>query len=353
MTKSLQEHDRNFDAPKVDGDITWHNALALTIAGQGWPAESQPYTRLPDRAEGVVRKPVWDLSRACAGVYASFETNSAALWARYTLRFPTLAMAHMPAVGVSGVDLYHHSGDKWLWGGANAPSTFPEVSCMLVNGTLQEQREYRLYLPLYNGIESLEIGVQTGTSISAAPPASHKPIVMYGTSIVQGGCASRAGMVHTSILGRRLNLPVINLGFSGNGQAEPEVAQLLSELDASVFVIDCLPNLGAEQVKERIPGFLERIREAHPTVPIVLVEHVPFQNQALMHHNRDRVAQMNRDLREIFESRAGAGDANLHYIPNDTLWGDDTEATVDAIHATDLGFLRMAEAMEPVLSRLL
>src|ERR1017187_7975974 len=140
------------------------------------------------------------------------------------------------------------------------------------------RREYLLYLPLYNGVEEVKIGVPPEAKFeSALPrPAGLKPIVFYGTSIVQGGCASRPGMAYPAILGRRLDRPQINLGFSGNAWSEPEVAQLLAELDPAAYVLDPLPNMKEEWVVPRLARFVEILRGAHPKTPIVLVENVPY-----------------------------------------------------------------------------
>src|SRR5262249_38655970 len=143
---------------------------------------------------------------------------------------------------------------------------------------------FLLYLPLYNGVKSLKIGVPRGAKIDKAParPAHQKPIVVYGTSIVQGGCASRPGMVHTAILGRRFDWPVINLGFSGNGRMELEVAKLIAEIDAAAYVIDCLPNMGARGVAERTEPLVLALRKARPSTPIVLMEDRSVANADLL-----------------------------------------------------------------------
>src|SRR5690606_35756276 len=148
------------------------------------------------------------------------------------------------------------------------PVKFPDNEATFFEGVSGEDREYLFYLPLYNGIESLMIGVPKYTNISPTAPADHKPIVFDGTSIIQGGCASRPGMSTTSILGRKLDREIINLGFSGSGRMEPALARLLAELDPSVYFLDCLPNLNPDQVSERVEPFVKILRERHPLTPI-------------------------------------------------------------------------------------
>lgn len=212
-----------------------------------------------------------------------------------------------------------------------------------------------LYLPLYNGVTSVEVGVPERWSLEAAQARREgmKPVVFYGSSILQGGCASRPGMAYTSILGRKLDWPVINLGFSGNAKSEPEIAALIAELDASVYVYDSLPNLNAEEAKERVEPFLRALRKARPGEPIVLVENPIYTDVQFSDQKRTLIESKNATLRAAYEKLRKEGERNLYYVPASGLFGDDGEATVDGTHPTDLGFLRMAETIEPVLRRAL
>ena len=185
-------------------------------------------------------------------------------------------MTHMAATGHSGVDLYAQDGmgiDRWV---AVVRPGKQKMDTAIAKGLAPGSRRYTLYLPLRNGIESLEIGVVKGEAFEALPPRSEKPIVFYGTSIMHGACASRPGMAFPSILGRRLRRPIINLGFAGNGRMEIEVGSLLAELDPCVFVIDCLPNMNESTVSQRTIPLVKKIRETHDKTPILLVEDREF-----------------------------------------------------------------------------
>src|SRR5204863_7790533 len=173
--------------------------------------------------------------------------------------------------------------------------------------------EYMAYLPLYNGVESLEVGVSPGAKFEGIKPRADKPVVFYGTSITQGGCASRPGMVHTAILGRRLGVPVVNLGFSGNGRMEPEVAKLLAELDPAVYVLDCLPNMTAQGVAERVEPFVRTLREARPHTPILLVEDRFYANSPLLPALRQHNEHNHAALRKAYERLVKDGCKGLHY----------------------------------------
>lgn len=336
-------------------DLAWHEVTAAVVEGKGWSDTGQPFDRLPARAQQIVRPPVWELSRDSAGLYVDFETEAANISVRWTLNTEQLAMPHMPATGVSGVDLYARRGGRWHFLANGRPECYPINEVVIVEGLKPGAGEYRLYFPLYNGVTEMEIGVAADAAFRFAKQrgAQIKPVVVYGTSITQGGCASRPGMSYPAILGRRLNVPVINLGFSGNGKAEPEMARLLAELDPAALVLDAVPNLYAQQVGERMPEFIEILRARQPEVPILLVESPIFPDSLFVAERAERVAQSNQWLRKVYQDRIAGGDRRLTIIPACDQTAEGGEATVDSLHPTDLGFLQMADSIEPYLRRAL
>ncbi len=335
-------------------DFTWLDARELTIEGKGWPETERFFDRLPARAREKVRPEVWDLSRCSAGMAVRFVTDAALLRVRWRLVSEELARDHMPATAVSGLDLYVRRQGRYHWLSMPRPPAFePVMETDLIGGIEPARREMMLYLPLLNGVESLHLGVPKGAALSPAPRRSDRPLLIYGTSIVHGGCASRAGMAYPAILGRKLDRPVLNLGFSGNGKAEPEVAELLAELDPAVYVIDPLPNLESEQVRGRIEPFVRILRSAHPATPIVLVESIPYADRLFKPARRERCQRSNAELAAAYRRLLEGGTQHLHYLDGTDLLGGDDEATVDGTHPTDLGSMRIAEAMEPVLRSLL
>lgn len=338
--------------------VAWRDVRTLTLEGRAWdePALKAPFDRLPAKAEGVVRPPVWNLSRDSAGIAVRFVTDATEIHARWTVTKDRLDMPHMPATGVSGLDLYARDRDgAWRWAAVGQPTEKSNTK-VLVKGLDPGRREYLLYLPLYNGVSAVEVGVPTGAEIAPGParePGSAKPVVFYGTSITHGGCASRPGMAHVAILGRRLDRPVVNLGFSGNGTMDPPVADLLGEIDAAAYVVDCLPNMTAEMVSERTAPLVRAIRKARPDVPVVLAEDRDYTNGRFLESQRRRNSTNHEALREEYRKLVAEGVAGLHYLEGDAQLGDDGEATVDGSHPTDLGFVRMADAFEPALRRAL
>jgi len=160
-------------------------------------------------------------------------------------------------------------------------------------------------------------------------------------------------MAYPAILGRRLNAPTINLGFSGSAQCEPELARFLAELDPAVYVLDPLPNMNAEMIAERFEPFVRVLREARPDTPIVLVENIVYADGDFVQTRRTRVTEANAKLEEIYRQLTRSGQRKVFYVRAARLIGDDGEATVDGTHPTDLGFVRMADAIEPALRRAL
>lgn len=343
--------------PKDDG-VRWMDVKELGLEGQGWTDTKAPYDRLPARAEGKVRDAVWSLSRHSAGLCVRFVTDSPKIHARWTVTSANLAMPHMAATGVSGVDLYARDDrGQWRWVAVGQPKAATN-DIVLAQGLRPGKREYLVYLPLYNGTASAEIGVPQEFGLEKAPaypPERAKPIVYYGTSITHGACASRTGMVHTAILQRRYDRPAINLGFSGNGRMEPEVGEFLVELDPAVYVIDCCPNMSGEETAAKTKPLVAQLRKAHPQTPIVLVEDRRYTDAWLNESKGKRNDANHAALKQAYDELIAAGEKNLYYIPGDDLLGEDGDGAVDSSHPNDLGFMRQADAFDkvlgPVLSR--
>ncbi|MGE3778269.1 MAG: N,N-dimethylformamidase beta subunit family domain-containing protein, partial [Pirellulaceae bacterium] len=354
---AAQSLDAKLAKPDPDGKVLWYDIVDLGVEGQGWRDTLAPFDRLPGRAQGSVREAVWGLSRQSAGLCVRFVTDARSLKARWTVTRSTLAMPHMAATGVSGLDLYMRSDSEgtWRWVAVGQPRE-PSNTVQLVAAAPPGKHEWLLYLPLYNGVQSVEVGIPPEARLEKAPPyppGRDRPVVFYGTSITQGGCASRPGMVHTAILQRRLNCPVINLGFSGNGRMELPVVDLLAEIDAAVYVIDCLPNMPAAEVTERTEPLVRRLRAARPLTPILLVEDRSYSDAWVNADRQQRNTDSRQALWDAYQRLLADGVGGLHYLPGERLLGTDRDDTVDGSHPTDLGFQRHADAFEPVLRNLL
>ena len=331
--------------------LTWHDITQWGVEGRafGDMERKRWFDRFPSAAEGKVTDAVWNLSRDSAGMMVRFKTDATVLWANYTLFKTRLAGANMTAIGASGLDLYaRDDAGKWRWVGVTRPDG-QTVRQEIIAGLKPGLREYAVYLPLYNGVEKLSLGVPPEAKFEPLAPRTAKPIVFYGTSITHGASASRPGMVHTAILGRTFDRPVINLGFSGNGRMDAAVGDLLVKIDAAVYVIDCLPNMSAALTRERTIPLVKQLRAARPDTPIVLVEDRRNTNSWILpardkHHTDNHAA-----LREAFAALQKEGVKGLHYVEGDDLLGHDAEGATDGSHPSDLGFVRQAHLFEPVL----
>lgn len=332
--------------------IVYHDASAFPLLGKATEATATRYERLPDSLQHISRKPLWDLGRHSAGLAVRFRSNSSCIAARWEVR-DNRSMNHMTPTGIKGLDLYCLQDGEWIFAGSGRPQGKINKATIVKN-MLPQEREYLLYLSLYDGVTSLAIGVDSLSEIlqpAVDLPRREMPIVFYGTSILQGGCASRPGMAHTNILERRLNRECINLGFSGNALLDLEIAHLMASVDASIFVLDFVPNATVEQMKERADEFYSIIRRKHPHTPILFIEDPIFTHSPFDTRIAKEVKDKNETLNAIFQSLKQRGEKNIYFLSSRDIIGHDGEATVDGIHFTDLGFMRYAEVLYPILKK--
>lgn len=336
-------------------NIKWYDAQQLGIGGKGWKDTESFYHRLPARAKKTVRKIIWDLSKQTAGMYLKFSSDSKTIAAKWTLTNKELEMWHMPSTGVSGLDLYIYDRNKWRQIGISKVLQFPgnqqilagEISC---NG---HQKNYILYLPLYNGIKSLKIGIDQSSQISKCKEiySSLKPIVFYGTSITQGACASRPGMAFTNILQRKLNYPVINLGFSGNCKLEPELADLIGEIDSAAYVISPVPNVDSNEINERFYPFILKLRQLRPISAIIICECASYPQT--IYSNSKNILADNNVLKKWYKKLLSLNFKNIYYVERNAVAARNGEDYVDLLHPSDVGMIHIAKGLTPVLQKII
>lgn len=353
----------SFTQPQIKWYDPARNAFPV-IEGQAWPSEvALPYDRFPARAEKTLNPNVWNISHSSAGLYIKFKTNATNIVVRYVVK-GALEMTHMPATGVSGIDLYAiDPNGKWKW----APSirSFGDTieyrfSSLVVSSDFPgRDYEYRLYLPLYNSVNWLAIGVPDNSSFAFMQLSPEKPVVVYGTSIAQGACASRPGLAWTALLQQRLDRPLINLGFSGSAQLEQSVIAFMNEIDAKLYVLDCLPNLTVragfteQELEKRILNAVKALKEKHPDVPVLLVDHSGGANKNLI----DTAAQhdfenANKVLKRSIEKMKLAGIAGIYHLTSEAI-GPSEYSTVDGLHPNDIGMMDHAKAYEKMIRTIL
>lgn len=329
------------------------------IEGQAWPGEVEDfYDRLPEKAQQKVREEVWSLSKNSAGLQLRFKTNANNIEIKYVVS-GRLAMPHMPTTGVSGIDLYAKNKDnQWIWSAGKY--SFGDTIVYKFDDLQSAEstsREYTLYLPLYNTVKWLDVTVADDAEFTPLAARNEKPIVVYGTSIAQGGCASRPGLGWTNILGRKLDEPITNLGFSGNGRLESELIDLMTEIDAKVYVLDCLPNLtssliSADELKSKIEESVRTLQSKRPHTPILLTEHDGYTDEAINAVKKENYQKVNRVLKEAYASLKTQGIQNIYFLSKEEI-NQDIDSMVDGVHPNDIGMMRYADAYEKSINTIL
>ncbi len=341
-------------------DLQWFPATDSRFVVSGLPFFQEnegKWWRFPRRAETQVPPLVWRLSKCPSGGRIRFRSDTTALAVR--LAYPSLpGMRNMHAFGQAGVDAYVDG--QYI--ASVAPRSSTQVEAFFFKNVEKRVREYTLYLPLYLGVDIQALGFEPGATISLPSAfAVDKPVVYYGTSITQGGCASRPGMSYQAILGRRLNIDFVNFGYSGSGKGEPEVARLVSEVTASCFVMDMAQNNpNAESLEAVFLPFIEILRARHPgtpilcTTPIYSSSELPGTKNEGLYPEMSLLEGMRDVIRRAVQSRIASGDKNIYLVEGYTLLGPDQgDGLVDGAHPNDLGFQWMADGLEPHLRRLL
>ena len=340
------------DNRNLQDNLKWHSLNDYTVRGKIKNPETQPFQRLPESMQSAVRPRVWQLSRNAAGLYLEFRTTSPNIEIAYQVE-GEIALPHMPATGVSGVDLYGLEKDgSWTWARGNYSfgDTISYRFKDLKPTSNNMPRCYRLYLPLYNTVKWMKLGISGNAQFKpTALDGAKKPIIVYGTSIAQGACASRPGMAWTGILGRKMQRQVINLGFSGNGRLEPEITAVMSKTEASVYILDCMPNfrengpLGPKTAKKRLKQAVLDIRKKHPRTPIMIVEHAGYSDGGLQPARERGYSVLNAATRDVFEEMTNEKIANLYLLTKEEI-DLGIDSFVDGTHPNDHGMLRYAEA---------
>lgn len=326
--------------------VKWIDGRYLPLEGKAFSDVEAFYDRLPASVSTNVNEGVRSLKHHTSGMVFRFATDSKMLRFRWKPYSKSLAMDHMPATSVSGIDVYRFDEKRGRWryvktgrirdaakGGALDVGWMPNAPC-LVN------------LPLYNGLREFMVGIDKNATIRALPSRKSgidKPVVFYGTSITHGGCCSRPGLGFVNWVGRDLDVPVVGLGFSGSGVMELEMSEHLAKIDASCYVLDCLWNMSRRErqgvgrsVECNYERFIRNLRKKRPNVPIIMAE----QCDVFCDGPNDK----DKFIRLIYEKLLAEGWKRLVYLPKDEMFTGDTEGTVDGIHPNDLGMQSMAKA---------
>lgn len=335
------------------------------INGRAWNQEiGRHYQRLPERFKDKVSKAVWSLSHHTAGLYVKFVTRSRHISVRYVCTAPTTGYPNVVALNQSGVDLYVtdvHGADHWICNRMgysfhlnHSDTVEIRYHDITVPRQTRQSVEYTLYLPTYNGLKSMRIGVDKGERFQFIRDSQERPIVVYGTSIAHGASASRPGLIWPTRVQRELGYPVINLGFSGSAKMEPAIFDMLSEIDAHLYVIDAVPNctgLDDSTFTARFLGGMRALR-AKTKAPILVADgnYLPYHswNDGFNGQGRHKDSLQLRLFRQLQQE----GMQDLYYLSErDFNFCEDDY--IEGRHPNDLGMKRYADAYEGALSRIL
>lgn len=344
---------------------TTYNPLAETkqvIWGQGFGKNL--LTRLPAEAEKTVPEVVWKQSLCPSGLQVRFRSNANSITVNYTIDNKYTNNKWFSEIGGSGVDLYARKPDgKFYWCYPSKKTVGESFEYSQINPNDENYQvsgyEYCLYLPLFVTPKSLTITVNEGATFEFIPvPREKKPIVIYGTSIVHGAVCSRPGNSWANIVSRNFfDIPVVNLGFSGVGRVEPEVISVFNQIDAELFILDCLPNMSNNQmldnIETRYTSAVDSIRKYHPKTPILLTEHIGYANMEMDNARKVLIVESNKHLRNVYDRFMKKGYKNLYYMTREELNLNMSTDIGDYIHPNDKGMYRYAKVYTAKIKKIL
>ena len=341
----ISKIDKNFEvkAVEVGQETVFFNCLEepFKVYGLILPKdETDVFRRMPLSVAEATSEGVVPLSHHTAGGRVKFKTNSPYVIIRS--KQPAISkMAHFTLCGSGGFDMYKKiDGCDRYTGTFVPPYDIKDGYESKLSTNFNDETEITIHFPLYSRVQSLEIGLKVGSSLKAADGYKYDvPVVYYGSSITQGGCASRPGMAYQNIISREYNCDHINLGFSGCAKGEDAIAEYIATLNMSVFVYDYDHNApSVEHLRNTHSRMFKIIREKNPTLPIIMVS-----------RPKGVLAPDEMERRSIIQSTCeeakASGDQNVYFIDGCEMmkFKGGNEATVDNCHPTDLGFRRMAD----------
>ena len=356
---NIQEIDSFMKVETIENSgITWYSPKKhpFRLSGFAWFDMDGIYRRLPLKPKWPVSQQVDSLANNTSGGQISLKTNSSRLLIKASLTAAS-NMYHMPATGQCGFDCYLGSPLNQIYC-STTKYDHTQTSYEYVLFDLKEvkMREITLNFPLYQGVKEILLGLIKDAEVYPPEPyVINKPVVFYGTSITQGGCASRPGMSFTNIISRRLNIECINLGFSGNGRGEPEMARIFTKIkNPACIVLDYEANASDGTLERTLKEFIDILRDKHPFVPVLVLSKIRYATENYNQNALNKRLQLKQFQYDLINDLRAKGDENIYFYAGDLFLGDDfDECTVDGVHPTDLGFMRIAQKLAPLLESIL
>ena len=336
-------------------EIKWHNAADLTVIGKAIPT-SKPFARIDGDVYKFNNKTIDTYAGYSTGLAVLFETDSPTIRARWTTGGGNSG-ANMAAILTKGLDLYIMKDGKWVFAGVGTPvmrkAPFSNHEGPIVTDMTKDAKQCILYLPLFDNLESLEIGIVDGSVIKPMDNPFRHNIIVHGSSITHGASASRAGMTYAARFGRDNGLYTCNLGFSGQCKLQKEYAHYLADIkEVDAFIFDTFSNPTAKEINDRFDEFVDIVRAAHPDVPMIFLQ---TERRETRNFNVKREASETEKMKvaETVVRNRMKTDKNIYFIPSEGFLGYEHIGTADGTHPTDLGFTHMLQVITPKLKKIL
>lgn len=336
-------------------NVKWHDAADLTIIGKPIPT-SKPFTRIDGDVYKFNDTTIDRYAGYSTGLAIVFETDSPIIKARWTTGEGN-ASQNMTAICCKGLDLYIMKDGEWVFAGVGTPSMkkppYSSHECTLVSDMEKGTKQCLLYLPLFDKVETLEIGIDEGAVISPGTNPFRYNIIVHGSSITHGASSSRPGMTYPARFGRDNGLYTCNLGFSGMCKLQKEYAHYLADIkDVDAFIFDTFSNPQAEVIYEKFDEFVDIVRAAHPDVPMIFLQTERRETRNFS-TKRETSEAAKQNAAETVVRRRMKTDKHMYFISSEDFLGHEHIATVDGVHPTDLGFHYMLESITPKIRKIL
>lgn len=343
--------------PSPTDNMSWHEVSEFKMLGRAYPDSLPLYSRVPAFLKSTTRDALYDLGQNTAGMAIRFRSDSP----RFALDWQSLNSdnsTNMAVMATRGADLYWLTPEgEWRFLAPARPMGDP-TTWLIIDNMEPQMREYMLHLPLYDGLKFCKIGIAPESVIEnpqiESPRADVKPIVIYGSSIQQGATASRPGMAASNIIRRDLDIETINLGFSANAHIDYEIAEMMADVDASVYVLDFVPNALPWEIEEKTEKFVKILRDRRPDVPLIFVEcpaftHTQLDKTSSAYYNDSK----NQAIKKVYDKMVAEGLDNTFYLTADKILPADGDGSSDSIHFNDYGFRYFAHALTGLLKQAL
>lgn len=345
----LSKIDKNFEIKTAidEPDVKWYSVLEepFDIYGLYKTKADGLFRRMPTEVAEKVNIGVFNLHTNTAGGRIRFKTDSRYIMLK--VEYDRLHLSsHMPEAGVAGFDIHRYEDGKFIFHALMMPNMDDNNGYVRKVNAMGRMTDYIFTMPLYNNVKNVYIGISETAKLEKGNDYKiKKPIVYYGSSITQGGCASRPSNSYQGYISERFDADYINLGFSGNAKGEQTMFDYIASLDMSAFVYDYDWNSSYEEVKERYIEGYKTIRAANPDVPIIMVGYPSF-------HQKDTGGGRAQVKRDTYEYAISHGDKNVALVETPELCSGDfmNHCTVDGTHPNDLGFYRMAQKIGNALA---